>query len=186
MRRVGSVFVCPARSARAMQHIAGSTVGADPLDNRSAPRFRATRRIFVDVKRKRELVSFTVVTTVRPNLGEKSMQMNVPVATAGTDSYPSGSWSFGPIKVDWDVKAGDELDISVSVFGIDVDDLSGTLNSNTASISDRVNLLNIITGTLTLTAKYNQGPSADGLWISGELKGPLFDTGNLNHRIIPW
>lgn len=115
-----------------------------------------------------------------------AMTMAVPVAATGTDKLPSGSWSFGPIGAEWSIKDNDEIDIEVSVFGFDIDDLSGTLTSTAATITDTVNILNLITGTLSFTAKYNQGPTSDGLWIGGQLKGPGFDTGVLNHRIIPW
>jgi hypothetical protein len=110
----------------------------------------------------------------------------IPIAAAGTDKLPSGSWSYGPITVQWSVKNNDELDISISILGFDIDDLSGTLSPNDAKVTNTINILGLIAGSLTFEAKYNQGPATDGLWISGQLKGPGFDTGVLNHRIIPW
>jgi hypothetical protein len=112
--------------------------------------------------------------------------MNVPVAVTGSDNLPSGSWSFGPLTVQWSIKSDDEIDIDVSVFGFDIDKLTGTLTSQATTIADTVNVLGLVTGNLSFTAQYGQGSTTDGLWIDGQLKGPGFDTGVLHHRIIPW
>lgn len=107
-------------------------------------------------------------------------------ATGATDQFPSGSWGFGPINIKWSVKDNNEIDIDVSVLGIDVDDLTGTLTSNSASLSDTLDVLGIVKGTLGLTAKWNQGAATDGLWISGQVTAGTWSSGTLNHRIVPW
>jgi hypothetical protein len=112
--------------------------------------------------------------------------MNMPTAATGTDKLPSGSWTFGPLTVQWSIKPNDEVDVDLSVFGIDVDTLSGTLTKTAATIANHVDVLGIVKGDLSFTAKFDQGSTTDGLWIGGQIKGPGFDSGVLNHRIIPW
>lgn len=114
------------------------------------------------------------------------MAMMVPIATSGSDKFPSGSWSYGPLNIQWSLKENDEVDVEVSILGIDVDDLTGTLTSNSASLSDELNVLGLVKGSLGLTAKYSQGPEIDGLWITGQITAGSWNSGVLNHRIIPW
>ena len=115
------------------------------------------------------------------------MAISIPAATTGVaDNFPSGSWGFGPVSISWSVKGGDEIDVSVSVLGINVDQLSGTLSPTATSVSDNLNILGVITGALTLTAKYSQGPAIDGLWVSGQVTAGPWKSGTLNHRILPW
>jgi hypothetical protein len=119
---------------------------------------------------------------------EKQMAttMAVPTATGGTDQLPSGSWGFGPISIQWSIEPNNEVDVQVSVLGINVDKLSGTLSSSQAGISDTLNVLGIVNGSLGLAVKYGQGPSADGLWISGQVTAGSWNSGALNHRLIAW
>ena len=103
---------------------------------------------------------------------------------AGSDTLPSGSWGIGPLIVHWDLKALNEVDVTVSVLGVNVDTLSGTVNSTDAVIESDVNILGVVTGHLKISAIYVD-PDA-GLWIEGELKAPGIDTGALKHRIVSW
>ena len=104
----------------------------------------------------------------------------------GTDKFPSGSWTLGPLTIQWSLKAGNVVDIEVSVFGVDVDSLKGTLSGTTTKIQDDVSVLGIVTGSIAVEAKYNTGNNNDGLYLEGRLTGPGFDTGQLSHRIISW
>jgi hypothetical protein len=99
--------------------------------------------------------------------------------TKTTDGFPSGSWSFGPVTVSWDLTAGNEADVTVSVLGIPVDTLKGSIKNGTVTVEDTINILGLVSGNLELDGK------PDGLYISGELKGPGFDL-PFNHRIIAW
>jgi hypothetical protein len=103
-----------------------------------------------------------------------------------TDNFPSGSWSWGPLTVAWSLKNNDEIDVSAKVLGIDVDDLTGVIGPNDLKLSDQLSVLGIVTGNVTLEAKYSQGPATDGLWFTGQIKGPGFDTGSQTVRIISW
>lgn len=116
------------------------------------------------------------------------MAMLAPQAVSATsqDKLPSGSWGFGPINIQWSLEDNDEVDIQVSVLGINVDKLSGTLNANNASVDDNLDILGIVKGDLTFTAKYNQGPGVDGLWVSGQVSAGPWNSGQMNHRIVPW
>lgn len=108
-----------------------------------------------------------------------------PAKTAGSpDKLPSGSWGIGPLNIQWSLKSLTEVDVSVSLFGIDIDDLKATLSGTQMEISDEINLL-AVQGTITLDVKYDV-PNQNGLWIGGRLQGPGFDTGQMNYRIIPW
>jgi hypothetical protein len=99
--------------------------------------------------------------------------------TITTDAFPSGTWSFGPVTVSWDLTAGNEADVTVSVLGIQVDTLKGSIKNGTVTVENAINILGLVTGTLELDGK------PDGLYISGELKGPGFDL-PFSHRIIAW
>lgn len=112
--------------------------------------------------------------------------MTVPTAASGSDKFPTGSWSYGPLNVQWNIKNNDEVDVDVSVLGIDVDELSGTLTADKSSVSNQLAVLGIVKGSLGLTANYNQGPDIDGMWITGQVTAGPWDSGVLNHRIIPW
>jgi hypothetical protein len=109
-----------------------------------------------------------------------------PAAVANTDKFPSGSWGFGPLAINWDLKAGNEVDVDLSVLGLDIDSLSGTLSSGNAQLTDTLNILNIVKGTITLDAKYGATDNTNGLYVMGDLTGPGFHYGPLNHRIISW
>jgi hypothetical protein len=108
------------------------------------------------------------------------------IQVTGTDTLPSGTWGLGPLSINWSIKSLTEIDVQITVFGIDVDDLKGTLSPANTKIEDDLNVLGIVTGDIAIEAKYNQGPATDGLYLEGQLKGPGFDTGQLNIRIVPW
>ncbi len=95
------------------------------------------------------------------------------------DTLPSGTWTLGPVTVSWNLTGGNEVDVTVSVLGIQVDKLTGTLTANGPVIRNDVNVFGIVEGVLELEGK------SDGLYIAGELKGPGFDL-PFNHRIIAW
>jgi hypothetical protein len=104
---------------------------------------------------------------------------------ATPDKFPSGSWGFGPVLVQWSLKSINEADVTVSVLGIQIDELDLLLNKGCAEVSSDINLLDLVKGTLGLKAIYDQ-PNGNGLYINGQLSGPGFDTGVLNYCIIPW
>jgi hypothetical protein len=108
--------------------------------------------------------------------------MAIPKSVTET---PSGSWSFGVLTVTWSINNDDSIDVKLSVAGFDVADVTGTLTSTNTSIDDKVSLLGVITGDLTLTAKYNDGTD-NGLWISGQITAGSWSSGQLNHCILPW
>lgn len=101
------------------------------------------------------------------------------------DTLPQGTWGIGPLLISWSLKSGNEVSVTASVLGIQVDALSLTLNSKTSQVSDNIDLLGIVTGTIGLEAKYGQA-TGNGLYVTGQLSGPGFNTGILNHIIIPW
>ena len=105
---------------------------------------------------------------------------------ASPDTLPSGSWSLGPLTVTWSLKSGNEVDVTFSVLGIDIDTLSGTLNNQDFEVKDNINLLGLVTGTIGLKAVYGGAPGTNGLHIEGRLQGPGFDTGDMDFIIIPW
>jgi hypothetical protein len=88
------------------------------------------------------------------------------------------------LTIQWSLKPLNEVDVSVSLLGVDVDDLKGTLNSTDLQLSSEINLV-AIHGNVILEAKYNAA-NQNGLWIGGRLQGPGFDTGQMNWPIIPW
>jgi hypothetical protein len=88
------------------------------------------------------------------------------------------------LNIQWGLKSGNEVDVSVSLFGIDIDDIKGTLSPTDLALSSNINLL-AIEGTLTLDVKYSS-PGQNGVWVGGRLQGPNFDTGLMNWRIIAW
>lgn len=110
----------------------------------------------------------------------------IPVATGGTDKLPSGSWSFGPVTIQWSLQANNAVDVEVSVLGFDIDNLTGTLSTNNTSLSETLDILGLVKGDLELVAKFGQGPSGDGLWVTGQINAGHWQSGQLNHRIIPW
>lgn len=114
------------------------------------------------------------------------MASQISVAAAGSDKLPSGTWSLGPLNITWSLKSASEIDVDVSVFGIDVDTLSGTLSATNMKIGDTINILGLITGNLGIEAKYNSPGNDNGLYLEGQLSGPGFSTGPLNFRIVPW
>ena len=103
----------------------------------------------------------------------------------GPDKLPSGSWGIGPLLVQWSLQPNNEVDVTVSVLGIQIDELDITLNQKDAEVKDNVDILGIVKGTIGLKAIYGQ-PNGNGLYLEGELSGPGFDTGQLNYCIIPW
>ncbi len=110
----------------------------------------------------------------------------VPVATSGTDKLPSGSWSFGPVNIQWSQQPNNQVHVEVSVLGFDIDNLTGTLSSNNSSLSETLDILGLVKGDLELTSKFGGGPSVDGLWVTGQISAGSWQSGQLNHRIIPW
>ncbi len=108
------------------------------------------------------------------------------IQVTGTDTLPSGTWALGPLNINWSIKSLTEIDIQITVFGIDVDDLKGTLSPTNAEIESELNILGLVTGNVAVRAVYNQGPATDGLYLIGQLEGPGFNTGELNIRIVPW
>ena len=112
--------------------------------------------------------------------------MTTPQAASGDDHFPSGSWNFGPVGITWDLAANNEVDVSVTVLGISVDKLSGTINQQNCEIKDNINVLGIVTGTIGVKADYSGNAAQSGLWLEGQLTGPHFDTGPLNVRIVSW
>jgi hypothetical protein len=110
----------------------------------------------------------------------------VPAVKTTPDGFPSGSWSFGPISVAWSLRNDNEVDVTLSILGIQVDTLSGTITSNDASLSDNVNILGIVKGTLTIEADYAAGSTTNGLYIKGSISGPGFNVPNFSYRIIAW
>jgi hypothetical protein len=112
--------------------------------------------------------------------------MAVPKATSGPDQLPSGSWGFGPINILWSIEPNNEVDVQVSVLGINVDKLSGTLSAQQAALQEELNVLGLVTGNLGFATKTGQGPVGDGLWITGQVTAGGWQSGQLNHRIIAW
>jgi hypothetical protein len=108
------------------------------------------------------------------------------VMAIGTDKLPSGTWNLGPVNIQWSLKAINEIAVDLSIFGIDVDTLSGTLGPHSTKLQDTINVLGIVTGPLALTATYGAADDRNGLYLEGRLSGPGFDTGPLNSRIVPW
>ena len=53
-------------------------------------------------------------------------------------------------------------------------------------MSDNINVLGIVNGTLGISAVYGRTDNTNGLYLIGKLTGPGFDTGLMNFRIIPW
>jgi hypothetical protein len=101
------------------------------------------------------------------------------------DKLPSGSWGFGPVLIQWDLQADNEVLVDVSVLGIQVDELTGTLNGEKLNIDDKIDLLGIVKGEIGLEAKYGQ-PNGNGLYVDLELTAPGFDIGPVSYCIIPW
>ncbi len=110
----------------------------------------------------------------------------IPVATGGTDKLPSGSWSFGPVNIEWSLRPNNAVDIDVSILGFDIDNLTGTLSSDNRTLSETLDILGLVKGDLELEAKFGQGSSGDGLWVTGQISAGSWHSGQLNHRIITW
>jgi hypothetical protein len=110
----------------------------------------------------------------------------VGAALANTDKFPSGSWGFGPLGIQWSLKAGNEVDVDVSVLGVDIDDLTGSLKPGDATLTNTLNVVDIVKGTTALEAKYGPKDNTNGLYLTGDLSGPGFHYGPLNHRIVSW
>jgi hypothetical protein len=107
-------------------------------------------------------------------------------AIIGSDSLPSGTWGLGPISISWSFSNYDEVDIAISILGIAVDKLTGTISPTATTLDDTVNILGIITGSLALEAKYATTDNTNGLYLTGQLSGPDFNTNALNVRILSW
>lgn len=105
--------------------------------------------------------------------------------TKTPDAFPNGNWGIGPITVSWNLKEHDEIDVTVSVFGIQIDTLTGTVAHNNAKITNDIDVLGLAKGTLTLEGDYAQNSSNNGLWLKGHLSGPGFSI-PLNYRIVAW
>jgi hypothetical protein len=112
--------------------------------------------------------------------------MPAPGTKKTPDNFPNGNWSFGPLAVKWDLKSNNEIDVSVSVLGFQIDKLSGGISPNNSSVTDNVNVLGLITGTVTLEGDYTAGASTNGLYVKGQLAGPGFDLPKFSYRIIAW
>ncbi|CAJ2849146.1 Uncharacterised protein [Burkholderia pseudomallei] len=102
-----------------------------------------------------------------------------------TDKFPSGSWGIGPLVINWNLRAGNEVAVSVSVLGVQIDELDITINQKNAEVKNDVSVLGLVSGVIGLNAVYDQ-PSGNGLYFEGQLSGPGFDTGNLYYCIIHW
>ena len=107
-------------------------------------------------------------------------------ASIGTDTLPSGTWGLGPLLIAWSLINQDEIDISFSILGIDIDTLTGIIGPGNTTIQDTVNVLGIVTGDLALEAKFATTDGSNGLYLTGQVSGPGFNTNTLNARIIPW
>jgi hypothetical protein len=112
--------------------------------------------------------------------------MTIMAKAVGNDTLPSGTWNLGPVAIVWDVKDSDEIDVNVSILGINVDTLSGTLSTGDVVIKDTVNILGIITGDLSLEAKYATTDNTNGLYLTGQLSGSGFNTNTLNIKLLSW
>jgi hypothetical protein len=110
----------------------------------------------------------------------------VPTSKTTPDGFPSGSWTFGPLTVTWSLKNNDEVDVAVSILGIQIDTLTGSVTSTSTRISDNVNVLGIVSGTITLEADYAPNSTTNGLYVKGQLSGPGFNLPSFSYRIIPW
>lgn len=96
-----------------------------------------------------------------------------PNTTAATTA-PSGSWTIVPglLNVTWSYKPdNDEVDVSVDVLWWSLDKISGTLNKDQLSLSDRISILDVITRSFGTEIVFDQvaGGDAPGLWINGDL-----------------
>lgn len=107
------------------------------------------------------------------------------VTTATTaDKLPGGTWGWGPISLTWDLNAQGGVDVDVSILGIDIDTLSGSLNADGASLSDTLDILGIVQGVLGLKLVRGQGPAQDGLWVSGHFTAGPFNPPPFNIRVV--
>ena len=122
-----------------------------------------------------------------PN-GVEQLPAAAPAGAAriGNDHFPSGSWGLGPLNIQWSIKDLDEVDVDVSILGIDIDHLSGTIDKGKLSIGNHVSVLGLISGDLEIEAIHDQGVAADGLWLEGQLAGIGFNTGPLMVRLFSW
>jgi hypothetical protein len=111
--------------------------------------------------------------------------VSAPLAAAGTDRFPSGSWGLGPINIQWSLKSGNEVDVDVSVIGVKIDTLTGTLSAQNTRLQDDLNILGIVQGALALEARYGLADDS-GLYVEGQLQGPGFNTGQLRSKILSW
>jgi hypothetical protein len=100
------------------------------------------------------------------------------------DGFPSGSWGFGPVSITWSLKAANAVDVGVSVLGINIDNLTGTLSPGNCSLKDNLAVLGVVNGSLELDAIYQGTPAEQGIWVRGEFKVLGIDSGVLNHRIV--
>lgn len=101
----------------------------------------------------------------------------------GSDLFPSGSWAFGPVTIQWSLQSDDKIVVHMSVLGIDVDEVSGTLSPTNPKLTSNLNILSTIRGHIILEAKLGEGANADGLWVEDQVTAPGFDTGLLNLRL---
>jgi hypothetical protein len=108
-----------------------------------------------------------------------------PPAVVGA-ALPSGTWILGPVTLAWSLQDLDEIDLTVSVLGVTVDTLAGTLSKTQTEIADQINVFDLVKGSLSLTAKYDTTDGTNGLYLAGQLTGPGFDTGVLSVKIISW
>jgi hypothetical protein len=109
------------------------------------------------------------------------------VTTAvSADKKPGGTWTWGPLGITWDLNDQGGVDVEVSVLGIDIDTLSGSINPNGAGLSDTIDILGLVTGTLGLNLIVGQGPAKDGLWLTGQFTAEGYSTGPFNVRIVPF
>ncbi|WP_266168799.1 hypothetical protein [Dyella subtropica] len=114
------------------------------------------------------------------------MAMNVPTNANGPDKFPSGNWTYGPLKINWDIKDLDAVDVDVSVFGFDIDKLSGTLKAGDAELEEGLDIAGLANGDIKLQAKWDQTPADNGLWIYGEIQAGPWKSGDMKHRLVAW
>jgi hypothetical protein len=104
-------------------------------------------------------------------------------ATKSDSPFSGGSWGYGPLEIHWQFKNDDEIDVDLSLLGIKIADLSGTLTKNDAEIMGEAGVLDVVKLRISLKAEWT-GPDA-GLTAEGELVAFGLDK-KFKQKLISW
>lgn len=113
-------------------------------------------------------------------------------AVAGAPANPpasSGSWVIVPglLTINWTYKAADnQVAVAANVLWFTIDTLTGTLTKAAAILTDTVDILDVITGSLSLDAEFAGTPAKRaGFWVSGSLD-VFAKNWKFEELVLPW